>query len=412
MKKAEQDDEKAYTSGGSQRGTTHLALNYEGKLSRLLDIVSAYYGIFWEFDAGVVDLYRTKTKTFTLTALPGEININDIISNKTEVDSQSGGDTATTGSSSQSNGQTTTVAMTLIVWDEIIGNVRSMLSLEGKAVGNPSAGTVSVTDSPTVLAQVNKYVSQINDRLSKQVSISVKVYSFESDNTVDTGANLDPVFQDLENSFRGTIQSAQPLNMDGGAGNLLATILNTTSDSHSGWGSQWEGSTMLLQALKRHGKVGLVTSGSGITLNNQPLPIQNISKVGYLKSVSVTSTVDVGTETELEAGEVSTGFSMLAVPHILDNNRVALQYSISLSSLDDMKTIQSGENMIQLPEISTRAFMQRVGMKLGSTLVLAGFEQERNENTKGRGLFGFMSNGQKKRNAIIVVISVNDVTGA
>jgi hypothetical protein len=74
--------------------------------------------------------------------------------------------------------------------------------------------------------------------------------------------------------------------------------------------------------------------------------------------------------------------------------------------------VESGGSMIQTPEVSTRAFMQRVGMRLGQTLVLAGFEQERNENQKGRGLFGFMSKGSKERTAIVVVITVNDVSGA
>jgi type IVB pilus formation R64 PilN family outer membrane protein len=396
----------------SQENKMKLALNFEGRLSRLLDIIAAHYGITWQFDAGVIEMYRVKTKTFTLAALPGNVKVNDTISNKTEEDGESSGGAEATSSTSQSSGQSTKVEQNFTVWEEIIGNVRSMLSNQGSAVGNPTAGTISVTDTPSILEQVNDYIEQINKKLAKQVSIAVKVYSFESEDFLNAGANLDPVFQDLENTVRVTVSSARPMSLDPGTGNLLATILDTTSESHPGWGSQWEESSLLLQALKRHGKVSLVTSGSGITLNNQPLPIQNISRIGYLKSVSVTSTSDVGTETELEAGEVSTGFSMLAVPHILENNRVALQYSISLSSLDNLNTIESGDQMIQTPEVSTRAFMQRVGMKLGSTLVLAGFEQARDEDEAGRGLFGYMKDGTKKRRAIIVVITVNDVAGA
>jgi type IVB pilus formation R64 PilN family outer membrane protein len=413
-----EDKEESSSSTSSSQGMTSgfseddmkLSLNYDGKLSKLLDIVSAHYGIFWGFNAGVIDLYRVKTQTFTLAALPGTVQVTDSLSSQSDMDSDSGVEDGT-GSSSQSGGQTAKVQQTFAVWEEIVGNVRSMLSESGSAVGNPTAGTISVTDSPTILIAIEDYIEQINLKLAKQVSIIVKVYSFESEEFANSGMNLDPVFQDLENSVQATISSASPLSMESGTGELLATILDTTSDAHSGWGSQWEGSSLLVQALKRHGKVNLVTSGSGITMNNQPLPINNISRVGYLKSVSVTSTSDVGTETELEAGEVSTGFSMLAVPHILDNNNVALQYSISLSSLDSLNMVESGAQMIQTPEVSSRAFMQRVGMKLGSTLVLAGFEQTRNSNEKGRGMFGFMTDGGKKHSAIIVVITVNDVAG-
>src|SRR5690606_20954939 len=98
---------------------------------------------------------------------------------------------------------------------------------------------------------------------------------------------------------------------------------------------------------------------------------------------------DVGTTVELTPGVVTTGFSMSVTPHILDNHRVALQYTVTLSNLDNLATIESGGSSIQTPEVSTRSFLQRVAMPVGSTLVLAGFEQTRNRDNKAVGLSGY-----------------------
>jgi type II secretory pathway component GspD/PulD (secretin) len=76
---------------------------------------------------------------------------------------------------------------------------------------------------------------------------------------------------------------------------------------------------------------------------------------------------------------------MNLVPHILDDNKLLLQYAVNLSSLVKLETTSSGGttvngvttggSSIQTPNIDTRNFLQRVALNSGDTLVVAGFEQ-------------------------------------
>jgi MSHA biogenesis protein MshL len=133
-----------------------------------------------------------------------------------------------------------------------------------------------------------------------------------------------------------------------------------------------------------------------------------VTEESYLAAVSTTNTTDVGTLQELTPGKVTTGFSMLAIPHIIDSSTVILQYSISLSSLDSIDDISSGDQRIQVPTVSTRSVLQRVRMPLGSTLVLAGYEEQADSYGEGVGLFGWSRRGGTDRELIVIAIEVND----
>ena len=67
---------------------------------------------------------------------------------------------------------------------------------------------------------------------------------------------------------------------------------------------------------------------------------------------------------------------MVLVPHIIDGKELLMQSSVNLSSLVKLTTVTSGGASIQSPDMSTSNFIQRVRMKSGDTLVVAGFDQD------------------------------------
>lgn len=387
---------------------------HDGTLRRLLDSVATHYGVYWEHDDGNIRFYRVKAETFAINALSGKITIHDTITNESNAAKDSAGEGTSTGDTSGQTSQSTEVRDEMSVWEEVGQNIARIVTQNSSSEDrstvniNRAAGTVTVISTPTVLSQVRQYVDSINAKLSRQVAIEVQIFNLETSKASDVGFSLDAVFTEMNNGFAASLLGAVPGTVPAGAGSVSAMILESTRDRSL---AQWSGTNVLLQALRTYGDVSLVTTGSGITSNGQPLPIQNVNRRVYLERVSKTVTSDVGTSTELQAGTVTTGFSMMAIPQILDQGRVALQYSITLSSLDELREISSGTEAIQAPEVSTRSFMQRVQMKVGSTLVLAGFEQNRAQVGGGRGLTGAGRKGEEKHNMIIVAISVHDATG-
>jgi len=392
---------------------TEMKLNFEGKLKDLLNNVANYYGASWEWRGRKVYMFRLKTKTYNLITTPGQVQVQNVISNESET---SGG-----GSSSSSQGERNVQGFQKAhhkyqfnIWDKTVNNIKSMLSESGKVVANQSSGTVSVTDTPESHKEIKEYLDQINNKLSRQVALSVKIFSFKSEQAQDYGFSAQTIFKDMNDEIGATLKTANPLSLGDATGMLSATILEQKEgdDNYASNLHQWSGSEAVIKALDKHGNVSLVTSGSGIVMNNQPFPIQNVNRIGYLQSSGM-SQGEAATTQELESGTLTTGFSMSATPHILKNNKVVLQYNITLSKLIDMKVIEAGGSKIQTPETTSRNFMQQVQMKMGETLFLAGYQRQSSKNddsVNAGGLLGFQKKGNKNKRLVLISIKVAEVS--
>lgn len=383
--------------GAGKRGD----INYAGPLRGLLDVISGQFGMGWTYDASSASIVfsHTQVRTFTILAAPGKVRYSNQITNKSR-ENLSGGmggssgvrQTVTSGDSSTQTAQTNFSELQFDVWDECEKGVKGLLSKGGTVSINQAAGTITVKDTPVVLQQVASYVDDLNGKLSRQVALSVKVWSLELNDTNDVGLNLQVMF---ENADLKVSAGVSPLKWLTTGGDVTAAIVD----------GKLKHSTALLKALRRLGQATQVTSGGGVVMSNQPVPVQATTKEAYLAGVS-TFQGDYGQTTEITPGEVTTGFAMTVIPHILERRRVILQYNISLSSLDDMAEFKTDSITVQLPKVSTRSFAQRVTLKMGQTLVLAGFEQERDASGSAIGLLAVGKNRSYGRSIIVVTIEV------
>jgi len=155
----------------------------------------------------------------------------------------------------------------------------------------------------------------------------------------------------------------------------------------------------------------VLTNPTVTTLNMQPVPVQIAKQTSYLASVSTTNTAQVGSTATLTPGTVTTGFSMDLLPYLMDNNEMLLQFTMNLSPDARLRSAESGDNRIEVPEIDSRIFSQRVKMTSGQTLVLSGFEQRVSNGTKsGVGspdnwFFGGGGTSDGRREVIVILIT-------
>lgn len=378
----------APVAGGG--ATDVVSIAYSGPLSGFLDIVAARYGLSWEVANGKVSIYRNITRTFVMKAVPGSA----AVSNKVSSGSSNGG--------VSSSNETTLSVDTLSVWTAIESGVKAILSDKGKVVVSPATGTVTVTDAPAVMKQVEAFIDQQNDHLSRQVTVQVQVLSVSLDDSDNYGINWNAVWQSVGQNYNLALGNAFTPAL--GATGLTFSVPDTAT---GGW-ARWIGSEALISALSKQGKVSVVTSVTAVTLNNQPVPVQVGRQTGYLASSTTTISEGIAT-TSITPGTINTGFSLTVLPHIQDSQSLFLQYSVDISNLLDIQQITSGDSTIQTPDIETRNFMQRIGMKTGETLVLAGFESAQNSATTqgvGNPRFPWLGGGQNGINSknIIVVL--------
>jgi type IVB pilus formation R64 PilN family outer membrane protein len=397
----------------------HIVFN-SGDLKGLLDAACAQFGVYWKFANGVVDFYFTDTRTFQVSAVPGDSAMKaNVVSaaNNDNGGSVGGGPAGATGvigsqgatggangtGVSSDNNSTTQVNSELSIFGSLNASIKAMLSPYGQVVSSPATGSISVTDTPDALDRVARFMEEQNRAMSRQVMINVTVLSVTLSDQDSYGIDWNAVYQTLGTRF--------------GLANAFApTLTNPASFSAAVLtpNSRASGTTAMISALSEQGRVRRKTSASVTTLNNQPVPVQVATQQGYLASISTTNTANVGSQTSLTPGTVTTGFNMTLLPHVLDDGTVLMQFYTNLSSLIALQQVSSGGSnplTIQTPEIDTRNFLQRVAMKSGATLVISGYEGT-NDNLTQRGIgkaqnytLGGGFGASRSRDIIVILIT-------
>lgn len=376
-----------------------FAVNYDGTLHGLLEQIAVRSGYSWEYDdkANTVLFSAMQVRTFTIMSIPGTVQHSNLITNKSNRGSTSSfsgsgiGSTVSNNDTQMETAQVNSVEWEYNVWDECLEGVKMLLSSQGAVSGNQAAGTITVRDKPDRMREVASYIRDINSRMERQVALTVYVWSLEMTEDNEAGFNLQALF---ENSNVSVV--AGSLSAFGGANSATATIVD----------GRLRDSSAALKALAQWGKVTEVTSGGGVLMSNQPLPSQAIKTHAYLAGMSRTESSSENYTSELTPGEVTTGFAMTVIPHILDRRRVILQYNINLAKLDEMLELSTDDTTIQLPQVSRRSFSQRTKMKMGQTLVLAGFAQESQGNSNSAGIFSALRNRDYSKTLLIITIQL------
>jgi type IVB pilus formation R64 PilN family outer membrane protein len=383
-----------------------FAANYSGSLTGFMNMVSAYYGVSWKAEASGLRFFLMDSKTYRIAALPGDTRLSSSVESSSNSTGSGGGGGGGASTQSGTSANSTGVGFTgLSVWSALESSIKQMLGSSGRVVASPATGTITVTDTPSVLSRVTEYVNEQNKALNRQVSVNVRVLSVELNEGDNYGINWDSVYANLAssaNAYSLALKTAFPVAT---AGNLILSAPSTSA-------GRWAGSSAMISALSTQGRVSELTSATLVTLNNQAAPVNVGRRVSYLASSTTTQTANVGSTTSLTPGIVQTGFSMTIVPHIIDGNEMLLQYSLDLSSLLRLKSITSGTSTIETPDISTSNFIQRVRIQSGETLVVAGFDQD-NLSAVADGIGSpqnkLMSqrNGTTKRSMLVVLIQPN-----
>ena len=364
-------------------------LNYTGSLSGLLDYISNKYSIWWKHKKGQVSFYKMETRVFTIYALPTESSMSASLSGTPISNSGSGSGGSTTLSMSSN--------VTLSFWQNIESGIRQVMGSQGEMLIDSTSGSVTVTAPPFVMQKIATYVQALNEKLSRQVAISVKVLQVALENSDQYGLNLEAIF----NSKSLALSTAGVFTPTESAGTITMTLLDT----------KWKDSNSIIQALSTQGKTALVTSTSVTTLNNKVAPVQVTTQENYVKETTIErdnyGSDDSSTSVEMETDTLNYGFTMEILPRILDNGRLIMLFSMTLTDLISLTTFSSDgssssgtsdsddedENnnsnngsdsettVVQLPKMQTRGFVQEIAMRSGSTLVLTGFETVQNKTS-------------------------------
>ena len=300
-------------------------LNYTGSLSGLLDYISHKYSIWWRHRKGTVSFYKMETRVFTIYALPSESSMSA---------SLSGTPISGSGSSSGAGGSTTlsmNTSVTLSFWQNIENGIKQVMGGQGEMLVDSTSGSITVTAAPFVMQKIARYVQGINEKMSRQVAISLKVLQVALENSDQYGLDLSAAF----NSSKFNVTSVGAFTPTESVGLLTMKLID----------GKWADSQSIIQAISTQGRTSLVTSTSVTTLNNKVAPVQVTTQENYVSKTTIEkdsySSGSGSTSVEMDTDTLNYGFTMEILPRILDNGRLIVLFSMTLTDLLSLTTFSS-----------------------------------------------------------------------
>lgn len=385
-------------------------------ISGLMDVITARLGLSWRYSDGAIEVHYLDTRTFQILAIASTNAITSTVATSTSLSSTAGGGSGTgSGSSGASpnattsgeSNQKTEVSITNSLVDDIKRTVETMLTPGvGKVALSMSTGSVTVTDTPIALQRISKVLEAANENMTRQVMLYVTVASVTLNDADSLGINWNAVFSSLSGRYGLSLtNSFSPLTGSATAGFGIL-------DSATGRAAQFRGSEAVLSALSQQGTVSIQKQRNVTTLNLQPSPIQMTREQQYICGRTAASTANVGITSGVQLCNITTGFSMDMLPHIVDPSSLLLQFGMNMSPPAVIQTIEGTEDEpIQRAIVDRQVFQQRVRMKTGQTLVLSDFqENERNTTKQGLGdlsAWALTGGGTRtgKRQVVVIVIT-------
>lgn len=400
-------------SGNSSLGLPQSihGLKYAGTVSGLLNQATSRLGLSWHYDPEISGVRITyfDTKVFDVWAFGDDQEIESTVRSGLTTSTGSaaglsGGSASGTGASGESgSSQSTKVKIVTSLLGDIESNVKSMLSTRpaGRMFLSRTTGTLTVSDRPEVLRRVDAYLASINRSITRQVSFNVTVFEVVLTDRDQLALNWSAVYQSISRNW-----GFQLANTVAGIGSDAVTgsvgILDTAN-------SPWAGSVAVMQALAQQGRISNIRTPSVTTLNLQPAPIQIGNVQSYIASSTTSTTASVGSTTSLNPATITSGFNMMLLPKVLDRDNLLLMINLSMSSRPTFQTFESNDSRVQTADYDTKNAAPKVKLRSGQTLVLTGFEENREDATRsGVGSARFLGLGggrsRTSEHSVLVVL--------
>lgn len=376
------------SSGGAaelQPYQTRVDFKNDNKpIYKALDKVAALYNLSWTYDEAenTVKIYRLEHKTFQIF-YAGQ--------SSAEVGFEGG-----EGSGSALS-QTVATAGTSGSWEEIAEAIRTRLSPWGNAVIAKSSGTVTISDSPDAMSDVERYIEDVNRIYGRQVTLQVKVLSVNMSKDRRFNAEWQDITKIIRNQQVALGLESAPT--PAGDANVFSILRGGSTAVN-----------LAVSMLATRAEVSEVTSGSFTTLTGHPVPIRLTSDTGYISDVVEETVESTGDRLRnIETDIITSGFSMLLYPRVLSLQNLQLLVAIEDSQLVELRSL--GDQGVETPLLDRRTINQRVLLRNQDTLVLAGFATDSSDRSRqgtgdeGFWLFGGGQESSKLETVLLVMIT-------
>lgn len=307
-----------------------------------------------------------------------------------------------------------TVSVPLNVAGSVLGAVSSAPGATAKTFSdgrrliiNPIAGSIFVTASPGILAEVESYISSFQASVQRQVLVEAKIVRVSLNKEYRFGIDWSLLSRRANINLRSGELASNTASFTFGGGSAVVTVA--------------------LNALESQGDVAVLASPMITALNNQ-IAVFDATSDEVFFSVSSTPILGpnggiVATNTQATPQQISVGIVLNILAQIGADNVISLQIRPQLSEvarIEEFITPEGGK--ITAPVIARRETDTMARVRGGETIVIGGLTQTRRDRSRTGvpglsripvigGLFGGVSDIEEK-DELVIFLTPTIIVGA
>ena len=327
-------------------------VRYKGPIKGLLDVLATSFDASWSYDSSKrrIIFRRVLTRQLDFYAAAGEDSFTRKISNDRNF--------------------TTLSEVKLDPWREVKQALRLIMPKGSQISLSPMTGKITLTTTPSAMLEAMRLVRKRNRGLERQIYFNVQLLELNIPRRKEGRAavSLAALLREAAAGrlkVNGKTAAAKPApNQTPNQDQAKQTKKEKPKPKRAKSSVE-----LVVSALSQIGELSVLASTNGWTRNGKSLPVRSTSEHAYMARAKTADNVS-----DFTPATVETGFYMNLRPLILPRDRVRLNFSASLKSLDQLRSFGNDANRVQLPRTSTKSWTQEAIIPSGATLLLSGFE--------------------------------------
>lgn len=363
------------SKSSSSVDTEARSVNFEGTFEEFTRYISVLFDVSPVLDNnGILKVSYYETYVMKLDFY-GE-------DNKFETSLDLSGNEATSGGGLKGKAETKFESS---FWDDIEDMAEKYVS-SGMYSIFKDASILTINARPSEYHALNESLKKFQADNTRQFIVTYKIYTLDKQKAKELGGGLNLNFTDGTSSF-GIDSSEMLKELSGG---LTAGWTNSHLDINS-----------QLDALYELTGSKVIQSGSFVTRNNVPIPLNMTTSQYYVSSRTREEDSETGNvDMTVETSELVTGTSFIITPRVLTDGRIEVASGFTKRFLNSIDTFDE----VQLPSVSTTETFNISTITPGSLLLVSKYEAQSSNDGRGWSvLAGSMTSNENNETVVMVV---------
>ncbi|EGJ5261602.1 type II and III secretion system protein [Salmonella enterica subsp. enterica serovar Typhimurium] len=284
-------------------------------------------------------------------------------------------------------------------WDDVTAMAQKYVS-SGVYNVFKDVGVLTFSGRPSEYTEMAGILKDYKQANSKQFVITYKVFILDKKKLRNLDGELGLKFKNGGTS----------LNLNSG---LIGTPSGDIYFGRDFYADGRLGVAAKLDALYQLTGSKVLQSGTMVTRNNTPVPLNLTESQNYVSGITSTLSDTIGGSfsSAVTTATITTGTSVILTPRVLSDGRVELTSAYTKKNLNGIEVFPQGatgnQNQVQLPNVSTTELFNTVDVTPGSLIIVGKYQTEVKTDDQGLKILGGNLNRNDSSSTVVMVVGVD-----